>query len=194
MSTKLRTDQARAEWAGLATHRAGPPASRPRPGHHPAGCGGRWQESIEDLIDDLGERPSITPLRSNHLVGVHAPRSPRQRIPRAPLLLMAQAACNSTPPCAEEIAKASPLRRRRRRGRYAAAADQGGGHARGGRAARPHPLRHQHRAPRRPHLRQLLLQAGPGGLSGSIEGAPSIRAAGHREPWAQSSDAARQWG
>ena len=46
----------------------------------------------------------------------------------------------------------------RGRDRHAAAADEGGRDAEGGRVARPDPLHHQHRAPRRPHLRQLLLQ------------------------------------
>ena len=48
--------------------------------------------------------------------------------------------------------------RRRRRHRHAPAADEGRRDARGGRVPRPDPLHHQHRAPRRPHLRQLLLQ------------------------------------
>ena len=46
---------------------------------------------------------------------------------------------------------------RRRRHRHAAAADAGRGDARGGGDARPDPLPHQHREPRRPHLRQLVV-------------------------------------
>ena len=51
---------------------------------------------------------------------------------------------------------------RRGRHRHAAAADAGRGDARRGRVARPDPLPHQHRAPRRPHLRQLLVQGRAG--------------------------------
>ena len=47
---------------------------------------------------------------------------------------------------------------RRRRDRHAAAPDARRRDARRGRVARPDPLPHQHRAPRRPHLRQLLVQ------------------------------------
>ena len=80
---------------------------------------------------------------------------------------------------------------RRRRHRHAAAADAGGRDARGGRAARPDPLPDQHREPRRPHLRQLLVprrrrdrqpQGAVGHLHGPQRGARPVRLRARGDP------------